>query len=167
MINGTESKHSYSELIEAACEPCPPIFNNDKNRHELKQNDCSLEDALSILQETLTTGSRIYLISDFSDLTEKHQSSLLQLATCNDVFAIHITDPAEKKLPEVGTLNIYDINNKKEVLLNTSDASTRRAYREASISHHAIRKKTFNALNIKYKEISTAHNAIETELATL
>ena len=161
LIKETNDKQTASELIRAACKPCPPITDQFENTYQSTKNECGFERALNILQETLIPGSTLYLVGDFIDLKEEHRSKLMQLSAHNDVHAIHIIDPSEQDLPKVGPLHFYTAENKQGITMDTADSSTHKAYKRAATHFLTERKKIFSALNITYKEVSTDSESIE------
>ncbi len=85
------------QLAQNATKPCPPMF--DVPQPEMKY-------ALALLAEQLPAGSHLYILSDFSDLTETLVPRLHQLGLQHRVWAISIHDPAEQQLPLAGQLQL-------------------------------------------------------------
>lgn len=64
--------------------------------------DGALQEALRVSH----TGSRVFVISDFMNVTDETRSLLGALSQHNDVSAIRIVDPIEQKLPDNGRFAI-------------------------------------------------------------
>src|SRR5881392_3538212 len=79
----------------------------------------------------LTTAQRrravVFVVSDF--LAGGYEASLAVLARRHDVVPVVVSDPVEEKLPEIGGLwPVADAETGELVMLDLSDARTRRAY---------------------------------------
>ncbi|HTN35268.1 MAG TPA: DUF58 domain-containing protein [Marinobacter sp.] len=81
----------------------------------------SLDRALTEARHVAHTGNRIFVISDFLNISEETESLLGALARHNSVSAIRIIDPLEMKLPNSGRFAVagpegpvwFDAANKK------------------------------------------------------
>ena len=165
LIRDSDNQQAVANIIRTACAPCPPNHSTQKRHRATKSSD--FEYALRILQETIIPGTTLYLIGDFMDLEEQHQAQLLQLSEHNNVHAIHIMDPAEKDLPQVGTLRFHTPEDEQDITINTADTITRKHYKDAATNYFTEKKRMLTRLNITYSAISTVCDAIETEIPGL
>lgn len=78
----------------------------------------ALDDALFAAAKSVITGSRIFIISDFSGYTEHTEKCLLQLARHHTVSTCFVYDPLEKQLP---TDAAYAVSNGQETLYLSAD----------------------------------------------
>lgn len=125
-----------------------------------------MNDVLKTLKEVLSKeiGSYIYLISDFYDLDEQSRPVLLELAATHQIQAIQITDMAEIKLPDIGSINLKPDNSKSNIIINTHLKSDRDHYESTADEHLSLKKRLFENLAISYQEILTSCQNIEHEV---
>ena len=83
----------------------------------------SIAEASKFLLQTLKRKGLIFLISDFIDWG--FEKPLGTLARQHDVIALPIIDPLEKHLPDIGKVHLRDPETGQEILVNTSNSSTR------------------------------------------
>jgi len=166
-IRETVGEQAAFDLIYAASAPCPPVLASQAHSSPPTENEFGFGYALNMLQAMLIPGTTLYLISDFIDLEQQHRSRLMQLAAQNQVHAIHIFDPAEQHLPQVGRARFQTSSDNPDVTIDTNAASTNRTYNDAALKHFTARKQLFHALNIKYTQVSTECDTIETEFTAL
>lgn len=94
-----------------------------------EQHRVTLEDALQHVSKDAHTGSLVYLISDFMDMTNdfQHDVSINRLNKRCDVVFIAVNDPADKSISPVGTVGFCG-NNNERAFVNTENAAGRKAY---------------------------------------
>ncbi len=83
----------------------------------------SISIALSYASRLLRHRSIVVVISDFRDVGWEKQ--LKRLAAKHDVVAVTIDDPKELELPDVGWIELEDVETGARVLVDTSDSNTR------------------------------------------
>ena len=166
-IKETVGEQAAFDLIYAASAPCPPVLASQVHSSPSTENEFDFGYVLNMLQAMLIPGTTLYLISDFIDLEQQHRSRLMQLAAQNQVHAIHIFDPAEQHLPRGGRARFQTSSDDPDVTVDTNAASTNKSYNDAALKHFTARKQLFHALNIKYTQVSTECDTIETELTAL
>ncbi len=143
-------------LIHEASTACPPVFTH--------VDEPTLGHTLKLLLSILTQGSRVYIISDFSDISDNERPTLMQLCTDHQVYAIHITDPAEQQLASMGKLRFSAQGNQGAISIDTSNTTTRRAYEETVQRYMQARKQLFVSMGIPYIQIQTDEQDIETKI---
>jgi len=152
------NKQAVFEFIHQAACPALPVF------HKQDYPEPKLDDALHMLNEVLTLGSTIYLISDFHDINENTQPTLLQLSLTHQVHAIQITDPAELNLPKAGLMKLKDIMSNKYTDINSNSLSEQKEYKLKSNKYFSLKKKLFENISIPFHRISTEDDAIENKV---
>lgn len=153
-----KNKQSAFNFIHQAARPATPVF-----EQQLKEPDIS--DVLRMLNEILTTGSTIYLISDFRDLDESSQSTLLQLSALHQIHAIQITDPAEVKLPKAGIVRLKSSTSSKQRQLDSSSLYQQENYQSAADDYFSDKESLFENIAIPYQTILTTDDDIEQRIA--
>lgn len=155
-------------FINAANRPCPPTGTvqenpprNDSSRMEANNTaEESLSHVIRLLIPMLAQGSRVVLISDFSDLDESSSSTLLELSMTHHLQAIQVIDPAEEKLPACGNLLLQSDENTVHNI-NSSDNKTADAYQSAAAAYLESKQALFQSLGIPYLALRTDEDAIE------
>ena len=80
------------------------------------------------ISHTAERGSALVLISDLSDLEEKDQPALLDIAARFEPRILRITDPAEEKLEACGKIRVISPLTGKSHIIDTNDSALREAY---------------------------------------
>jgi uncharacterized protein (DUF58 family) len=79
--------------------------------------------------ETIKRRSTIFIVSDFIT-DDGWQQPLMQIAQRHDVIAVHVTDPLEQTLPNVGLMTLEDPETGEQVFVDTTDPALRARYAE-------------------------------------
>jgi len=91
--------------------------------HKPANNETSIKTALDFLMNVSSRRSVVFLISDFID---KHFWKSLKLANKkHDLIGIRISDPAEKRIPNLGLLKILDPETNEEHWVDTTSKKDR------------------------------------------
>lgn len=141
-------KANQSELIQKK----PSAMTNDTS--------VDVNDALKAIAPQLTRGSLCYLISDFSGI-QKNQLSVLA-DHCN-VQAIHILDPAEVGLKNMGSLLLEDRRG-TALTIETNNEAQRLSFMHKIQSIADSRKKAIIGSDIQYTRIMTDEDNIPTRI---
>ncbi len=149
------NKQAVFDFIHRAARPAQPIFKKIKNEKY------TINDVLRMLTETLTPGSKIYLVSDFHDINKESQSILLQLSYKHDVKAIQITDKAEVQLPFAGNISLKSVMSNKFYNLNSNSLPEQKKYQAAAKEYFSEKKQIFDSVNLSYKNIFTTDDNID------
>ncbi|MBI1976841.1 MAG: DUF58 domain-containing protein [Candidatus Omnitrophica bacterium] len=91
---------------------------------QAKSRGTNIETALRYLGQILAKRSVVFLISDFWD--EGYEQIQRVAQKRHDVIAIHVLDPREREIPDVGFIQLEDPETSERLLIDTSD----RRYRE-------------------------------------
>ena len=150
-----QNKQAVFDFIHKAASPSDPVVTQIKNKQP------NIADVLRILNEILTTGSIVYLISDFSDLEESSQPPLLQLSSSHQVQAIQITDPAEQVLPIAGAISLKETTDNKYIDINSSSKLEQGNYKARALDYFLNKKNLFEDIAIPYQQILTTDEDIE------
>lgn len=84
--------------------------------------------AIEYLGRVLRRRSVIFLISDFLD--DGYEAALQTLARRHEVIALTLIDPLDEALPNLGLIELEDVERGGRLLVDTGDARTREAYAE-------------------------------------
>jgi len=109
------TRKSFSAMLKALSDP--PV-------HE---KDVLFDALLHPLSQAVSTGSLVYVISDFMNLDELENISFLsRLNSASNIVFISINDPADKNLFSAGSLGFF--NGIEKFWVNTSHSMGRQAY---------------------------------------
>jgi uncharacterized protein (DUF58 family) len=86
-----------------------------------------LASALAALEPTLRRRAVIFILSDF--LAPDYETVLARLARRHDVVALHVIDPRERELPDVGVLTLWDPESGSWIRVDTGDPAVRSHFR--------------------------------------
>jgi len=85
--------------------------------------------AMSALRRVTHPGSLVVIVSDFIGLSRAAQSHLSGIARHNEVLAISLSDPLERRLPPPGRYRL--VSHDEEMAIDTFARSAREDYRNA------------------------------------
>jgi uncharacterized protein (DUF58 family) len=118
-----------------------------------RQGTC-IQQALEHLNLVVHKRAVVFLISDLLD--QGFEASLKAANRRHDVVIIKIVDPREQELPDVGILEVRDAETGEVMLLDTSLAAVRSAYRDHWLKNHQDQKKLFQAHHLDHVLINAA-----------
>jgi len=118
---------------------------------ESKQTD--LNEPLKSISRILKRRSIIFVVSDF--FAEDFSKPLKILKRKNDVIAVRITDKREKKIPDVGYIELEDEETGEQILVDTSDEEFREKYSSIIKKNDSELIKFFRKYKIDFVEILT------------
>jgi len=121
--------------------------------HEQQSTGTDLKVALNHLVHVLHRRSIVMLMSDFMD--DGFEPALRAVARRHDTIAVHLTDPVESELPEVGLMEVTDAETGERILIDTSDVTVRNLYEEEARSREAALTKMFRRLRVDAIRIIT------------
>ncbi|MDP3920837.1 MAG: DUF58 domain-containing protein [Candidatus Omnitrophota bacterium] len=118
-----------------------------------------LKSALEYLHNFLTRTAVVFLISDFMDTG--YEKALKILSRRHDVIPIHLTDPREAELPDVGLMEIVDNETGAVRLVDTSDRQLRKDYALEAEARQEKLRLLFRGLGIDKIDISADGSYVE------
>ncbi len=118
--------------------------------------------ALQYLSRITSRRCVVLLVSDFLDDT--FQADLRVAAKRHDVIAAVVDDPAEQAWPAAGLVAWEDAESGKRTVIDTSDASVRKAFAQRQAARRAARDQQLRAAGVDLIRV-TAGQPYATELA--
>ncbi len=116
--------------------------------------------AVEFMTQIQRRRSTVFIISDFYN-KGSFQKELQIASQKHDIVAIQIYDPFAKRLPDVGLMKVEDAETGKEVLIDTSSRSLRRAHERAWRSREEQLGEDFAKCNIDWTAISTDEDYVK------
>ncbi|HCK12200.1 DUF58 domain-containing protein [bacterium] len=111
-------------------------------------------EALNYLNRLSLRRSVVFVVSDFR--SSPFESPLRVAKRKHDVIGISIRDPREEALPDVGIVELEDAETGEEVLLDTSDAETRKLFEQDYQRVVAEREDVFRSIGVDTIDVTTA-----------
>lgn len=93
---------------------------------EPQNSQTDLSVALEYLSNIIKKRSICFVLSDF--LCDGYEKALRLAARRHDMIGVHLTDPKEKTLPNIGLLRAYDAETGQAAWIDTGSASVRKQY---------------------------------------
>jgi uncharacterized protein (DUF58 family) len=93
--------------------------------HPARAKGTSIQRAVRFTRSILKRRSIVAVISDFQD--QGYEKSLSALRRKHDVFALHLSDPRDQLIPDVGLIRLQDPETGELVVVDTSDPDVRHA----------------------------------------
>lgn len=103
--------------------------------YQPRQRTTAIEPALDLAIKRIPHRALVFVISDFITpgianpmQPPSWEKALRAAAQKHDVVAVHLLDPRELELPDVGRVSLEDPETRQQVIVNTSSPSVRAAF---------------------------------------
>ncbi|PIE52060.1 DUF58 domain-containing protein [Candidatus Fermentibacteria bacterium] len=123
------------------------------------QEKADIEKALKFLGRVLKRKALIFLVSDFRFGTEGERQ-LKVFSAKHDMVGIHVFDPRELRMPDVGRIRFRDPETGKASVVNTSSRLWQRAYAAKVQEQTAARELLCRKARLDVVSISTTDDLI-------
>jgi uncharacterized protein (DUF58 family) len=116
---------------------------------------------LDVVNQLLKRRAVVFLISDFQHRADSEQvrtqlrRAVRQTNRRHDLIAIHIEDPREKELPNVGIIALEDAETGEIIELNTARAAVRKRFNELSVERDVRLKGDLRAEGVDLVQLRT------------
>jgi uncharacterized protein (DUF58 family) len=119
--------------------------------------------ALEYVEPLLRRRAVIFLLSDF--LGTGYQAPLGRLARRHDVVAIHLVDPRERELPDVGLITLWDPESDGWRVVDTSRAGVRERFAGRAVAFDAALERQLRESGADLLRLETGQEYAEPLLA--
>jgi uncharacterized protein (DUF58 family) len=131
---------SFTDKVEKVIMPRKDRNNILKMIYEILDSDfsgtkTSISGALKAINRIRCRKAVVFLISDFQD--ESYETNLAMVAKRHDLICIKTEDNRESDLPEVGLVEMEDLETKETIMVDTSAV-----YKSFKQKNEAFRKET-------------------------
>ena len=127
--------------------------------HQKKSNGTNIKVALDHLVRVLHRRSIVMMLSDFMD--SNYETSLRAIARRHDTIAVHMVDPVEMDLPDVGLLEVTDAETGHQILVDTGSEDVRNLYVSQAIERERNVEMMFRRLRIDRVPIHTDEGYVD------
>jgi uncharacterized protein (DUF58 family) len=116
--------------------------------------ETKLSDLLEAANRTIKRRSLVIIVSDF--ISEPGwERSLSVLSRRHEVVAIHLSDPQEGELPDVGLIVVEDVETGELLSVDTSDQEFRSRFRDAAQKRDADLRAAASQAQVELHPVST------------
>ncbi len=115
--------------------------------------------ALDHIMRVLRRRSIVLLISDF--LEADFARSLKLVANRHDTIAVHLFDPREESLPEIGLLEVTDAETGERTILDTNSKSFQRQHSEAVMDRRMYLSGMFRQMKLGVIEVNIGEDYVD------
>lgn len=127
--------------------------------HEPESRGTDISAALQHTLHLLRRRSIVLTISDFFD--DNFDRPLRTVARRHDTVAVHLLDPRETTLPDVGLVELTDAESGETVLVDTSSPAARTAFAQSAATHRAQIEHLMRRSKVDYVPIRTDEDCME------
>ncbi|WP_372996899.1 DUF58 domain-containing protein [Marinobacter sp.] len=152
VLRPARRKKSVLRLLDTLAEQQRRDNHGPTQEPQLRQS--RLDTALTEARRVAHTGSRIFVISDFLDISEDTGALLGALARHNAVSALRVVDPLEKELPKSGRFAVAGPDG--PVWFDAGNSRFQKAWHEKVTSHEHRLRECFRTSGVTAAEVSTA-----------
>ncbi|MGM0772987.1 DUF58 domain-containing protein [Marinobacter sp.] len=130
------------------------VSRGEENHSSSAGSAADLDTALQEARRVAHTGSRIFVVSDFLNITGETSRLLGSLARHNSVSALRVIDPLELKLPDSGRFAIAGEDG--PVWFDSSNPRFQRAYAEKVRQHTEALAECFRMAGVQPASVMTS-----------
>jgi uncharacterized protein (DUF58 family) len=105
----------------------------------------------------------VFVVSDF--MVGEFEQPLLIAGRKHDFIGLHIYDPREREIPDIGLIHVKDAETGELIWLDTSDKTVRNAYAKHYKENYNYFKYTFQSSGADVISVSTTDNYINILMA--
>lgn len=122
-----------------------------------KSRGTNIQPALDLALQRIAHRALIIVVSDFISRDGAWEKSLRAVAAKHDVVAVHVLDPKELNLPNVGRVCMEDPETGEQIIVNTSHPAVRKAFAERSAAQQV-------ALGQVFRKNAVERIAVQTDM---
>lgn len=119
----------------------------------------NLEKGLIYLNNIQKKKAIVFILSDF--MTQGYEAALSIASRRHDIIGMHIYDPVEKELPNIGLVRATDAETGQRIILDTTSASVRKKYNKWYEDNFNYYNATFNRNRADHLSISTGDDYVK------
>lgn len=133
--------------------------------HRPESHGTDVSCALRFLTNAIKRKCTAFILSDMSDTDDdavpKYEDALKIAVHRHDISVIRVFDPMEKKIPDVGIVNVKDSETGESCLINTSSKKVRQRYSEWFYKFESESASLFSRYNVDNCAISTDEDYVK------
>ena len=118
-----------------------------------------LGSALAHLDRVTRRRAVVFVISDFQD--SGYELHLRAAKRRHDVIPVLVTDPRERHMPNVGLVELADLEAGRTIMVDTASRRWRQRYQQLAAETVQQRARQFRGMNIDTIEVTTGQSFVE------
>ncbi len=130
---------------------------------EADSEGTNINQALVYLNNVLKKRAIVFLISDY--ISDDYSSALRIARKRHDIIGMHIYDPWEKALPDMGLLKVYDPETGEHFIIDSADKSIRQEYENFYLKNHQRFTEVFRQNKLDTISINTKDDYVKSLLS--
>jgi uncharacterized protein (DUF58 family) len=127
---------------------------------EPKQKGTNLSEALKFFNRVSMHKNIGFIMSDFLDTN--YEDNLKVLAKRHDIIGLKVYDKMDMQLPEIGMLQVQDLESAKTKWIDTGNAMVRYNYQQNFLKHSEVCKNIFKKAGADLLHIRTDEDYVKT-----
>ena len=127
--------------------------------YESTSRQTSLKVSMDFISRCIRRRSIVFLLSDFLD--DGYQSEIQALGRRHELIGIGIRDQRELEIPNIGYIELEDLETGEGILVNTSNALLRDEFRQASRGRLSEQRKFFQRSGIDFINVEANRDYID------
>jgi uncharacterized protein (DUF58 family) len=129
---------------------------------EPKGRGTDIARALDELDATLSKRSVVCVVSDFlADGDDRWEASLARLRRRHDVIPIVVADARERELPDVGIIDLEDLETGEVVAFDTASRWVREGWSEVAAERNEARERLFRKAKVEPLVLETGADFLD------
>lgn len=137
-----------------------PDWRRDEHGTPAADPGMPLTQAMAALRRVARPGSLVAILSDFVALSEAAKAYLAGVARHNEVLAVALSDPLEKRLPPPGRYRL--VSDQAEMAIDTHARAARAEYEAAYAARFENLERFCQRYGVHLMPMSTADDPVET-----
>lgn len=130
-----------------------------RHRPRTARQGTNIAGAMRFLMQGTKRKAVCFVVSDFLD--DDYLAAMRTANRKHDVIAVHVADPRERELPDVGLVTLRDPETGKQALYNTSSPAFRRSFEQAAERHVLSLQQQFRSSRIDFITIDPAGSVVD------
>ena len=122
--------------------------------------EAQMTQAMSALRRVARPGSLVVILSDFVDFSRSAQSYLSSVARHNEVLAVFLNDPLERRLPPPGRYRL--VSREDELAIDTFSRAARQDYQNAFLARSRDLEAFCQRYGVHLMQMSTDDDPVST-----
>jgi len=132
---------------------------NSARRPRTGRQATNIAGAMEFLMKVAKRKAVCFVVSDFFD--EDFERSVRMANRKHDVIAVHVTDPRESEIPNVGLVTLTDPETGRTTLCDTASASFRHEFATLAQKRNTELEQRFRKSGIDFIRINAAESVVD------
>lgn len=154
MTGGSKLEHRPARQGRTAFTAALASIFDTERQQQPPADGADLSAGLAWVAAAARRHGRVVVISDFQD-SRNWSADVRRLTQRHDVLCVHVSDPREFELPNVGILGVIDAETGQQRYVNTSSRKVREAFQSAAAERSHTVEQSIRSAGASYLALST------------